>query len=156
MGDPTIETVIFVIFLLVGLGLLGGAGLSGYRRYTILTMWPSAEGVVLDSELYRHRSDFIRKSGGTVLFGYTVAGANYKSCVSSPYVSRSYKVQQELGERYAPGSRHAIRYNPEDPNEIRFEVGYNIGFFLVPLVLCFIGIVLSMLGLIFMLAFRMA
>ena len=154
MGDPPIETIIFAAFLVVGLGLLGGAGYDGYRRYTILKTWPSVEAVVLDSELYRHRNDFVRKSGRTVLFGYTVHGEEYKSFVSAPYVSRSYKVQQEFGEKYAPGSRHSIRYNPENPNDIRFEVGYKIRFFFVPVLLGFIGIVFSGLGLIFMLVFR--
>ena len=154
MGDPRIETIIFAVFLAVGLGLLGGAAYVGYRRYTILKTWPSVGAVVFDSELYRHRNDFVRKAGRTVLFGYTVNGEEYKSFVSSPYVSRSYKVQQEFGEKYAPGSRHSIRYNPANPNDIRFEVGYKIRFFFVPVLLGFIGVVFSGLGLVIMLAFR--
>jgi hypothetical protein len=154
MGDPRIETIIFAAFLVAGLGLLGGAGYSGYRRYTILKSWPSVEALVLDSELYRHRNDFMRKSGRTVLFGYTVNGEEYKSFVSSPYVSRSYKVQQEFAEKYAPGSRHSIRYNPENPNDIRFEVGYGIRFFFWPVLLGFMGVVFSGLGVVMMLVFR--
>jgi len=151
IGDLRIETMISAVFLVLGLGLLGGAGYDVYRRYTILRSWPSVEAVVLDSELYRHRNDFVRRSGRTVLFGYTVNGEEYKSLVSSLYV-RGYKAQRKFSDKYAPGSRHSIRYNPENPKDIRFEVDYR--FFFVPVVLGFIGVVFSGLGLIFMLVFR--
>jgi len=151
MGDLRMEIIIFAVFLVVGIGLLGGAVYSGYRRYTILKTWPSVEAVVLDSELYRHRKDFVRKSGRTVLLGYTVNGKEYKSFASSPYVSRSYRVSQKFAEKHAPGTRHSIRYNPENPNDIRFEAGYKTELFLVPVILGFIGVVFSGIGLISML-----
>ncbi len=154
MGDTTIETMVFAAFLVVGLGLLGGAGYSGYRRYTILKTWPSVEAVVLDSELYRHRNDFMKKSGRTVLFGYTVNGKEYKSLLSSSVVSRSYKAEQKYAEKYAPGSRHALRFDPENPTNTGFEVGYNVRFFFLPVLLGFMGLVFSGLGLVFMLVFR--
>ncbi len=154
MGDTTIETMVFAVFLVVGFGLLGGAGYSGYRRYTILKTWPSVEAVVMDSDLYRHRNDFVKKSGRTTLFGYTVNGKEYKSRSSSFVVTRSYNAEQKYAEKYAPGSRHSIRYDPENPNNIRFDVGYNMRFLFVPVVLGFMGLVFSGLGLVFVLVFR--
>ncbi len=154
MSDLTIETVISGTFLVVGLGLLGAAGYNGYRRYTILKTWPAVEAVVLDSELYRHRDDLVRKSGRTVLFGYTVSGKEYTSLIKFPFVSRSYKAERKQAEKYAPGSRHSLRYNPDSPNNVRIEVGYNIRFLFVPVLLGFMGVVFSGIGLIIMLATR--
>ncbi len=151
MNNPTIETIVSAVFLVTGLGLLGAAGYTGYRRYTILKTWPSVEAVVLESELYHHRNDFVKKSGRTVLFGYTVNGREYKSLFSSSVVSRSYKAEQKYAEKYAPGSHHSIRYDPENPSNTRFEVGYNMRFLFVPVLLGFMGIVFSGLGLVFML-----
>jgi len=87
------------------------------------------------------------------MFGYTVNGKEYKSLASSSVVSRSYKLERKYAEQYAPGSRHSIRYDPENFNNIRFEVGYNLRFLFLPVLLGFMGIVFSGLGLIFMLVF---
>lgn len=60
-------------------------------------------------------------------------------------VSRSSRAR---GARlpYAPGSRHPIRYNPADPSDMRFDVGYNFGFFFLPVLFGGMGIVFSALG----------
>jgi hypothetical protein len=56
----------------------------------------------------------------TVEFRYAVERKEFVS-PSSEEFSSPETAQQERA-RYAPGSRHEIRYNPRDPNDIRFNV----------------------------------
>jgi len=153
-GDPKIETFVLVVFLILGLGFLSGAVYAGRRPYAIVKTWPTVEAQVVESELYRERTSLVIKSGRKVVFRYQVGGKDYTTVASSSYTFRSYKGMRELGEKYAPGTHHAIRYNPEEPSEIRFEAGYNLGTFFLPLFLGFLGVLFTGLGVVFLLTFR--
>jgi hypothetical protein len=136
-----------MIFLVVGLVLLSIAAWTGQSRYTILKSWPEVEAEVVKSEVVRSRD-----SEGNVMFKaaidfrYTVAGKEYTVPASSSYSSSSHSVMQRKVAAYAPGSRHLIRYNPADPVDMHFDVGYNFSFFLLPLILGGMGVVFSALG----------
>lgn len=49
-------------------------------------------------------------------------------------------------DAYASGTRHPIRYNPADPNDMRFDVGYNFSFFFLPGLLGLMGLIFGGLG----------
>lgn len=83
---------------------------------------------------------------GLGLLIYTVDGKDYTTPSSSSYSSSSYTEMKRKVDTYAPGSRHPIRYNPADPNNMRFDVGYNFGFFFLPVLFGGMGIVFSALG----------
>jgi len=144
MGSPKL---IGAIFFVVGLGLLGGAGWAGNRQYTILKTWPSVEAQVVNSEVIQYRdSDGDTMFKAAIDFRYTVDGKEYMVPSSSSYSSSSRSQMRKKVDAYAPGTRHPIRYNPADPGDMRFDVGYNFGFFFLPVLLGGMGIVFAGIG----------
>ncbi len=132
------------IFFCVGLLLLAVAGWSGNRQYTILKSWPEVQAEVVNSQLVHYRD-----SKGNAMykpaidFRYRVDGKEYTVPSSSNYSSSSYDEMKGKVDTYAPGTRHPIRYNPADPRDMRFEVGYNFGFFFLPVLFGGMGIVFT-------------
>ena len=76
-------------------------------------------------------------------FQYTVNGKEYLTPASLDYSTDDYAAIQRIVGDYAPGTQHSLRYNPSDPNDIRFDVGYTFGFFSVPIVLGGMGLIFS-------------
>lgn len=139
------------IFTPVGLALLGFAGWSANRQYTILKYWPVVEAQVTKSRVTHHVSHSTR-GGDTDMYGvriefrYAVNGKEYLSPSDVGYSSSDYSGMKRLADSYAPGTRHVIKYNPSDPNDIRFNAGYNFGFFFLPLLLGGMGLVFGGIG----------
>lgn len=147
--------LVAVIFTPIGLILLALAGWTGNRQYTILKTWPSVEAEVTRSEVTRgHDSDGNTMYGTEIEFRYMVSGREFDTPSSSSYRSSSYKEMKGKADKYAPGTRHSILYNPSDPGDIRFDAGYNFGFFFLPVILGGIGLVFTAFGVGFLWASR--
>lgn len=137
------------IFVVVGLAFLGAASWTGNRQYTILKSWPT-----IKAQVARSRVASSRDSKGTAMysaeieFQYAVKGKEYITPAASPYSSSSYREMKGKVERYAPGTFHSIRCNPADPNDIRFDVGYNFGFFFLPVLFGGMGVVFTVVSLV--------
>lgn len=132
------------IFFCVGLILLGVGAWSGHRQYTILKSWPEVQGEVVNSQLVHYRDsegDSMYKAA--IDFRYTVNEQEYTVPSSSSHSSSSYNDMKGKVDTYAPGTRHPVRYNPADPRDMRFDVGYNFGFFFLPVLLGGMGIVFT-------------
>jgi hypothetical protein len=135
------------IFAIVGVILLSVAGWSGNRQYTILKTWPTVEAEVTKSEVVSYRdSEGTTMYRAAIDFRYSVNGKDYTVPSSSNYSSSSYNSVKKDVDTYAPGTRHPIRYNPTDPHDMRFDVGYNFGFFFLPVLFGGIGIVFAGMG----------
>ena len=146
-GGKLVFRLVGGVFFVIGLGLLGGTYYAGNRQYTILKSWPTAEAEVTRSEVVSYRDN-----QGTTMhraaidFRYTVNGKEYSVPSSSSYSSSSYSEMQGKVEKYAPGTRHTIKYNPANPSDMRFDVGYNFGFFFIPFILGVIGLPFTLIG----------
>ncbi len=79
-------------------------------------------------------------------FRYTVDGKEYTTPSSSPYRSSSYAEIKQKAKTYARGTTHPIRYNPADPNDIRFDAGCNFGFFFLPVMFGGMAIIFGGVG----------
>jgi hypothetical protein len=138
--------------LLVGLGLLTGAGFTLNRQITILNKWPTIDAEVARSELATHQETFANDTHPTTVyqahidFRYTVGGKEYTSPTGSNYSTSSYAEMKGKVDTYAPGTHHAIRYNPANPNDIRYDAGYTFGFFITPLILAGSGLISAAAG----------
>lgn len=137
------------IFLPVGMGLLLGAWYTGNQQSTILKSWPIVDAQVTKSRMTRQRSS----SGSTTTtysaemeFRYNANGKEYMTPRSLGYSTSNSDGIRKMVSDYAPGSHHPIRYNPSNPNDIRFDAGYNFGFFFLPILLGGMGLVFSALG----------
>lgn len=135
-----------VLPLLIGLGLLAGGWFTGSHQYTILKKWPTVDAEVARSELASHQRKFANDASPTTVyqakidFRYTVGGKQYTTPAGSDYSSSSYAEMKQKVDTYAPGTHHAIRYNPTNPNDIRFDAAFTIGFFMGPLILAGTGL----------------
>ena len=138
--------------LLLGLGLLAGAWFTAQRQYTILKKWPTVDAQVARSELTHHQHQFANDASSTTVyeahidFRYTVDGKQYTSPTGSNYSTSDYASMKHKVDIYAPGTHHPLRYNPDNPNDIRFDAGYTFGFFLTPLILGGAGLIATSIG----------
>ena len=145
------------IFVVVGLALLGAASWAGNRQYTILKSWPTIEAQVTRSRVTSGRdSDGTAMYNTEIEFRYTVKGKEYITPAASPYSSSSTREMKRKVDKYAPSTFHSIRYNPADPNDIRFDVGYNFGFFFLPVLFGGMGVVFTVVSLVLLAASRTA
>ena len=135
------------VFISIGVVLLACAAWAGYRQYTILTRWPTVDAEVLSSRVIQgHDDEGTAMYSASVQFRYAVDGKEYVTPSSSGVRTSSYPSVKREVDKFAPGTRHAIRYNPVDPNDVTFEAGYNLSFFFLPVLLGFLGIVFSGIG----------
>jgi hypothetical protein len=143
------------IFSIIGVVMLLLAGWTGHRQYSILKTWPSVEAEVVNSQVIRsHDAESGTTYRAAIDFRYVVEGKEYTAPASSSYSSSSYSQMKQKVDDYAIGTRHPIRYNPADPNDMRFDVGYNFNFFFLPGLLGLMGLVFGGLGVGILLASR--
>ena len=141
-----------VLPLLLGLGLLTGAWFTASHRYTIVKKWPTVDAEVTRSELTHHQETFGKNNTPTTVyqaqieFRYTVGGKSYTSPTGLDYSSSNFVGMKLKVDTYAPGTHHPIRYNPANPNDIRYDAGFTFGFFLVPLILGISGLGFTLVG----------
>jgi hypothetical protein len=153
------------IFAVCGIILLAVGGGTGHRQYTILKTWPAVQAEVAKSQVTHYVVQNTDRHGrptrssttyyeARIEFQYAVGGKPFVSPSASSASTSNYLAVKRVADEYAPGTRHLIRYNPANPNDIRFDAGYNIGFFLVPLVAGVTGVVFSGLGVGFLISSR--
>jgi hypothetical protein len=130
----------------IALVLLILAAIIAWRRMMSISGWIDVPAEVLASELYEHRNNIIRRTDWTVTFRYEVAGATHTSSASLGYMSNQPRRHRETAEKYAPGTRHIIACNPDDPAEIHFGPAFMQ--FLAPFVLGVLGLVFLVMGLV--------
>ena len=145
------------VFFVVGLGLLTGAFFIARREYNILKNWPKVDATVTKSEVTSGRDkDNTTMYGTQFEFRYTVNDKEYLTPASSSYRTSSYVEMKRQADVFAPGTRHTLLYDPADPNDVRYDAGYNFSFFLAPTILGGMGIVFSGVGTLVWFLFRSA
>ena len=142
--------------LLLGLGLLAGGCFSAKRQYTIVKDWPSADAVVMRSELVSRQKRMAHNRLATLYqahidFRYAVAGKQYTAPAGSDYSSSNYAAMKQRVEANAPGTHHSIRYDPANPYAIRYDADYTFSFFGGPLTLLLSGLMSASIGVAFFL-----
>jgi hypothetical protein len=138
--------LIGALFALVGLGMLAGSYWTAQGRIAIVRDWPTTEGEVLASEITTHRGDDSTTYGVKIEFQYTVEGKERRAPATRGYSTSSYSSMQKTVDRFPPGSRHIIKYNPESPGEIYFNAGYSLEFFGIPAILGGMGLIFTLVG----------
>ncbi len=149
-------------FALIGLIFLAVGIWTGDRQYTIVKSWPTVEAEVTKSEVRQHLDSGSGSSTSSVMyqtfveFHYTLNGKEYLTPSDAGYSTSSYAQMKRLADKFPPGTRHAIKYNPSDPNDIYFNAEYSFGFFLLPVVFGGVGVILCIVGIVlFVVAWRL-
>jgi hypothetical protein len=120
-----------------------------------LKSWPAMEAEVTKSEVSKLSSFGSRDAYGNaystkIEFRFNADGKQITA--SSSEKNGSHGATQSTADMYTPGTRHAIRYNPANPNDISFNPGYfdvvyTLMFFLKPIFLGIFGLGLASQGL---------
>lgn len=133
------------IFLLAGVGigaLIVWLLIKGMRSKN----WPTAPGVVLDSQVTMHYDDEGTKMYGVALsYRYDVDGLTYdgNKRTFGDYSSNNRGRAEKIIAQYQPGSAVQVHYKPEDPSEAVLEPGMSwfLAIFLIfPVVFIGIGV----------------
>jgi hypothetical protein len=144
------------IFTGVGLILLAVGVWAGERQYTIMKSWPTVEATVAKSRM----THYLDRHGSSIMyqveidFRYTLDGKPFDTPSTPGYSTSNYTAMKRIADAYAPGTRHIIRYNPAEPNDIRMNAGYNFGFFLLPTILGGMAVLFTGLGIALLVASR--
>jgi len=155
---PALRTTLRVIaaaclvFFLIGLLFAVPPFIQQVR---VLRTWPSANAQVVRSEVVPLRTDSGQLLYDTrLVLSYQVDGRSYVSGIGSLHQSTSYERKKKQAERFPAGSRTEVRYNPNDPGDIRIEGGYNVHFFAVPVFISGVAAIFGLLALLFFLVSR--
>ncbi len=123
-----------------------------WRQYQVLQTWPETQAQVLRSEVVTQPApphEQLYAASLQVL--YTVEAKPITAELVS-FQSRNYQQTADRAAQYQVGSRHAIRYDPHAPTQARIGAGWNLRFFLVPLVMLGMGAIFGGIAAAFLLA----
>lgn len=146
---PQNRSDILVGKLITGLGMLvmAGALWAIHGRYVIFTSWPTVEAEVTKSDV----SGPVRLSRGgtsnsvyytTIEFQFVADGKQFTA--SAREKSDNWGGAKMVANTYSPGTHHTIRYNPANPNDIRFDI---VNAFETPVVVGISGLAILVIGL---------
>lgn len=110
-----------------------------WRQYQVLQTWPETQAQVIRSEVVTqpappHEQLYAAKL--QVL--YTVDDRPITAELIS-FQSQNYEQTAKRASQFPVGSCHLIRYDPRSPTQARIGAGWNLHFFLVPLVMLGMG-----------------
>lgn len=148
--SPATLARVSLLFLAIGV-LIASIGAWSFTRETPLS-WPAADAAAVESRVIQGRSSSSRSGSSSpvydiqVTFSYTVDGTPFRSQTASGSSSSSRATAEGRLAAYSPGSRHTIRYRPDDPNVIAFEVARS-KVYVLPGALLAIGVVFLAFGL---------
>lgn len=141
------------IFTCVGLPSVVIGLVMGHVQSTVIKTWPTVDAEVIKSQVIATsgttRNGFpITRYEAEIVFRYTVGGKEYTSRSTAGYMTARYSIMKRIVDTYAPGTHHPIRYHPEYPGTVLFNVGYNFAFFVLPLTFGVGGLLFTVIGVI--------
>lgn len=126
----------------------------GHVQTTVIKTWPIVDAEVIKSQINVTPSRSTRtglrymRYETEVEFRYTIGGKEYTSRSTPGYSTGRYSIMKRIADTYAPGTHHPIRYNPQYPNIIIFNAGYNLDFFMLPVMFGGLGLLFTVIGVI--------
>jgi uncharacterized protein DUF3592/zinc ribbon protein len=125
----------------------------GHVQSTVIKTWPIVDAEVIKSQVTATRGTTrngfpVTRYEAEIVFRYTVGGKEYTSRSTPGYRTSRYSIMKRIVDTYAPGTHHPIRYNPEYPNIVIFNAGYNFAFFLLPVMFGGGGLLFTVIGVI--------
>lgn len=143
--------LIGAIFICVGVPSVGiGLGM-GLVQDRVIKTWPTVDAEVIKTQIIAARgttrSGFpITRYETEIVFRYTVGGKEYTSRSTNGYQTARYSDMKRIADTYVPGTHHLIRYHPKYPDTVLFNVGYNYGFFILPITFGGGGLLFTVIG----------
>lgn len=123
-----------------------------WRQYQVLQTWPEIEAQTLRSEVVTQPAPPHEQLYAAELEVLYTVNAKATTAELISFQSRDYQQTADRVALYPVGSRHPIRYDPHSPTQARIGAGWNLRFFLVPLVMLGMGAVFGAIAAAFLLA----
>ncbi len=120
-----------------------------WQQYRVLQTWPETEAQVIRSEVVTQPAPPHQQLyAASLQVLYTVDGRPITAELTS-FQSQNYQQTADRAAQFRVGSRHLIRYDPHDPTQARIGAGWNLRFFIVPLVMLGMGAVFGGIAAVF-------
>ena len=139
-------------FLLVGLGLLAG---GIYTYYTIVVRpasWPQADGLIVSSRVVNPKGP--STYAPELVFRLTEDDSTRDVTITPSWSSSSYDVVRGHVDKFPAGGRVKVAVNPQNPRDVRYDLGVTMANMIAPGVLGTLGVVFAAIGWIAMRAGR--
>ncbi len=125
-----------------------------WGQIRVLQSWPVRQAQVIRSTVVtepqgRHEQVYSAR----IQIVYVVDGQPVTTELTS-FQSSNYEQTARCAAEFPAGSRHAIRYDPTDPRQVRIDASWNRRFFAVPLITLGCGMVFGLLAAGFFVAAR--
>jgi hypothetical protein len=113
----------------------------------VLRSWPTAQAEILKSDVVsqpapKHQQLY----AANLRIAYVVNGQPITVDLTS-FQSSNYQETVRRAAEFPAGSRHEIRYDPSNPNQVRIGARWNRRFFAVPLITLGCGAAFALLAL---------
>ncbi len=139
--------IVFALFVILSLPLFWG-------QIRVLRSWPVRQAVVTHSEVVTEpagRHDQLYSAH--IEIAYVVDGQPVTTELTT-FQSSNYQETMRRAAEFPVGSRHAVRYDPRYPKQVRVGANWNRRFFAVPLITVACGAVFGLLAAAFFSAAR--
>lgn len=131
--------IVGALFLIFSLPFFWG-------QIQVLRSWPVRQAEVLSSRVVvEPTSKHDQLYSAKLEIVYAVDGRPVTADLTS-FQSGNYEETARRSAEFPVGSRHAIRYDPNNPTQARIGAGWNRRFFAVPLITAGVGLGFVVLG----------
>jgi hypothetical protein len=135
-GDGIGLKIMAAIIVAFGVVVIGGGLWYAEFEWSRFTEWPRTTGVLVDKR--------ISPMGARLIFEYDAIGG--RSAGRAVRWGREDEMRSFL-EPYRLGTSYPISYNPEDPAEVEFHLGYHWDLFRQPVAIVMLGALFAAAGL---------
>ena len=135
-----------LLFLVIGLGLLAGAGFAYYSIVVRPQSWPQTDAVVVASRLVNPTNPSQHQP--EIVFRLERDGQARDVTVRAPWSSSSYDSVRAYIDRFPAGAVVPVAINPADASDIRYEFGGSLLNLLLPAILGALGLIFTIVGLV--------
>lgn len=142
----------FIVFLV----FLGISAPFYLRQLKILKAWPTAQAKVESGDLATVHGKRGTQCMARFLLSYRVGDTVVTTLVKSGVADKNREGAQRWLNRFPAGSTVTIAYNPEQPDQVRLNPGYNRYFFAVPWFVTRIGLIFAAVAAVLFLVARRA
>lgn len=146
-SQPRMIRVVATAFFLFAIAFLGLSAPLYWNQWKVLHRWPRTPATVIRSDVVA-----LNPVQGQTLYdteyvlNFPAHGKRFTVVLRSNRPSTNYRRKARDAAQLPTGSIHLISYNPVNPVDIRTRPGYNIHFFLVPVVMTAIGLAFAFVG----------
>lgn len=143
-------------FLIMAAAFFAFAAPSYWTQWKILRTWPEIPARVVRAEVVTIPTDSGALYNTALEFEFDAHGDRFRGGYVFPHASTNRKAKEKIVAQYPLGSVQPIRFNPEQPNDIRIHVGYNVDYFVVPVFITGLGLIAAAIAGVFWLLSRFA